>query len=218
MNSITIVVASYNYGMFAAQAIDSVLSQTRRADDVIFLDDCSDEGDIGCDVARKYRTRTIRRERNMGIIDNYNDVLFNHINTEKVMFLAADDYINPLYLEKMDLGVDIISCDITLVGSEASKIPLGKRQEYKDGYWIWRFSQENKNINRANFIHGSSIYNVKLARELGGYESRKGRVRVRLEEDWMLFKKMINAGGIHVHIPMPLLFYRKWRWNNNGVY
>jgi len=209
-NGITVVIASYNYGHLIAQCIESVLAQTIKPTRILVVDDGSSDNTV--EIANKYGLEVIQRKNNLGVIENYNDVLFNHIKTKKVMFLGGDDYLNPQYLEKMNLDYDIVSCDITLVGPYAHKVRKGMRTEFKDGYWIWRFQPTN--ILRKNYIHGSSVFNAELAKRVGGYEAMRNR-KMKKEEDWKCWRKMIGAGGTHFHVPVNLLFYRQHAFNNN---
>ena len=216
MPSITAVITSYGYRDFLAQAIDSVLSQTVIPDDILVVDDGKHDG--CAEVARRHKLRYIERENNLGIIKNYNDILYNHVHTENMFILAADDYINPLYVEKMNVeGYDIISCDITLIGEYAFKSTFRKRNSCKDGYYIWNF-KPGRSIFHANYIHGSSIYNVEKAKEVG-YSGIRGKTEGRrFQEDWMLYRGMIKNGAKHLHISEPLLYYRRHRININGMY
>jgi glycosyltransferase involved in cell wall biosynthesis len=216
---ITVSIMSYRYGHLIAQAIESILSQTQLPSHVIIVDDGA--GDVA-PVAQKYLpdfqrldvdARLIDRGRNLGIVDNFNDVLLNAVQTPRVMFLGADNYLRPDALERLSkVQADIVSCDIALFGAEAANFAAKvKAREMRDGYHIWRFVKGD--IRRANYIHGSSLYNAELAKRFGYRASGHWYT----EEDWMLFRAMLAAGATHAHVPEPLLFYRRHRLNYHPV-
>lgn len=219
--TITVVIASYKYGHLAGHAIDSVFSQIWPADQIIFVDDDSCEEystlqGVWDNYGNIKNFDSIVRESNMGIIDNFNDILFHHVKTDYVMFLGADNWLRPDALEQMRFkvlheGADIVSSDIALVGTEVEQFRKGLNTSYENGYHVWKFQYGD--IEVGNFIHGSSLYNVKLAREVGGYEANpKGN---HTEEDWMLWRKMIRAGATYFLVREPLLYYRRHKNNFN---
>lgn len=213
---ITVCIMSYRYGHLIAQAIESILSQTQLPSHVVIVDD--GVGDVA-PVAQKYiadfrqlgiETIMVDRERNLGIVDNFNDILINSVHTPRVIFLGADNYLRPDALEILSkVKADIVSYDIALFGAEAVKFAaVAGATEVKDGYHIWRFSKGD--INLENYIHGSSLYNAEIAKRYGYKASGNF---LYSEEDWMLFRAMLAGGASHVHVPEPLLFYRRHKMN-----
>lgn len=184
---LTVVITSYRYGHLAAQAIESVLSQTLRPEVVRLYDD----GVGDCEHLRKLypEVEIIKRHRNLGIVNNFNLAL-DKVTTDRVMFLGADNWLDPTAIEKMtDTKEDIVSCDAWITG---------------DGpYRRWTLPHQP---------HGSAVYNVEKAREVGGYEDSG---REHTEEDSMLFKKMMDKGATFWRVDEPLLYYRRHRFNFN---
>jgi glycosyltransferase involved in cell wall biosynthesis len=203
---ITVCIMSYGYAHLVAQAIESVLSQTKKPGEIIVVDDGKHDGVDK--VASMYGLKAIVRGKNIGIVNNFNDILMNHVKTDKVMFLGADNWLRPDALEKMETGADITSSDICLFGQEADKFcEQVSGSDLENGYHIWKFIQGN--IEECNYIHGSSLYNANLAKKFG-YEPTGNK---NSEEDWMLWKKMFKAGATHIHISEPLLYYRRHKMN-----
>ena len=203
---ITVCIMSYGYAHLAAQAIESALSQTKKPDRVLIVDDGMHDGID--EVADIYGVQDIIRPKNLGIVDNFNDILMNHVFTDKVMFLGADNYLRPDALELMDTGADIVSSDIAIFGEQSDEFAkVVNTNEKKDGYYIWRFKKGN--IGNGNYIHGSSLYNVELAKRFG-YKPSGNK---HSEEDWMLWIQMLKNGATHEHIEEPLLYYRRHRRN-----
>lgn len=176
---------SYKYGHLAAQAIESVLNQTKQFDVIRFYDDgagdCAHLPDIYPEV------EFILRPKNLGIIDNFNDAL-NRTDTEQTMFLGADNWLHPKTLELLSTAKeDVIS------------------------YPAWLVKQSDYERWEPGVPHGSSLYNVALAKKVGGYEASGNE---HTEEDSELFKKMKQAGATIGLVDIPLLFYR-WRHRRN---
>lgn len=185
--TVSCLIMSFCYGHLVCQALESVLNQTKLPDVIKVYDDGI--GDCFF-VEEKYpEIELIEREKNLGIVDNFNDAL-EHVTTDRVMFLGADNYLHPEAIELMSAKEeDIVSCDAWIVGE-------GK-------YRRWTLPTQP---------HGSAMYNVDFAREVGGYQASG---REHTEEDSELFKKMMNAGATFARVDKPLLYYRTHKWNFN---
>ena len=99
----SVIICAYNYARFLPQCLDSVMSQTRPADEVIVVDDGSTDGTSQV-VVRYAKVNYIRQERggkasafNRGIAASQGDVICH---------LDADDYWLPRKLER---SLDILS-------------------------------------------------------------------------------------------------------------
>lgn len=208
--TITVVICSYKYGHLAAQAVESVLNQTRKPDRILFVDD--GVGDCR-HIERLYpEVEFMERPENLGIVENFNDLL-NRVETDKVMFLGADNYLDLETLSVLEnFEEDIISYDIAVFGSERDYFMRTRGiTQMAHGMGLWRFQKGN--ILETNYIHGSSLYDVTKAKKVG-YKASGGQ---NTEEDWYLFKGMIQNGATHRHIPEPLLFYRRHRENFHKI-
>ena len=140
--SLSVVIVSYNYGMFAAQAIDSVLSQTKMPDRILFVDDCSAKGDIGCEVAGEFGIEVVRREVNYGVLKNFQDILFHQVTTERMIMLGADNWLRNDAVEKMSAEeADIVSTDYYATGSgvKETRIAIHPKYVYENGYYVRKF-------------------------------------------------------------------------------
>lgn len=183
---LSVNICSYKYGHLAAQAIESVLNQSVKADVIRFYDD----GAGDCKHLPKIypEVEFILRPNNLGIIDNFNDAL-DKTTTDRVMFLGADNWLHPKTFELcLERNEDIVSFDAVKIG---------------DGmYEYWHL---------ADFPHGSAMYNVELAKRFGYKHSGNEHP----EEDHELFYKMIHNGKASLYIiEQPLLNYR-WRHRLN---
>lgn len=200
--NISVVIASYKYGHLAAHAIESVLEQTYPAHTIYFVDD----GAHDCEhLVQLYpEVRFVLREKNMGIVQNFQDMLLK-VETERVMFLGADNWLRPDALEILSkYDEDIVTYDIMVVGDRKREILRRHENEctWFEGGIYW---------DRSGGHHGSMLYNTELAKKVGGYESPVGRT----VEDLVLYNKMLGAGASVAHVPEALLYYRRHRENFN---
>lgn len=183
--TVSCLIMSYRYGHLVCHALESVLSQTKKPDIIKVYDD--GVGDCFF-VEEKYpEVELIEREKNLGIVDNFNDALKN-VTTDRVLFLGADNWLEPDALELMNAtSEDIVSCDAWIIG---------------DGH--------NERWTLPYQPHGSALYNVAKAKAVGGYQASG---RENSEEDSELFKKMMDAGATFHRVDKPLLNYRRHREN-----
>lgn len=203
--TVPIVISSYKYGHLAANAIDSVLSQTRKPDKIYFVDD--GVGDCGKLVDIYPELTFILRPENLGTVKNFQDMLMR-VDTDYVMFLGADNWLRPDTLEVLTkYDQDIIGYDIYVTGSEAPIWTKKIQSKPEMGYYRWDCNGK---------YHGSCLYNVEKAKKIG-YRAIKDGLEKETQEDYYLFSNMIKQGARYKHVPEALLFYRRHRENFNPM-
>lgn len=95
--SVSVVVASYNYGRFLGECLESVVSQEGIDLEVIVVDDASTDDTpqvAAAFAARDPRVRVIRHETNRGHIATFNEGL-RAARGDYVLKLDADDLLAP---------------------------------------------------------------------------------------------------------------------------
>lgn len=207
-NKIACIIASYNYGHFLIEAIESVLKQTILPNEILISDDCSDDETriIAESYVKKYPELISynRNEKNMGIVGHFNKAI-SLTKSEYVFFLGADNRLLSNYVEECSKILDksgeiaIAYTDYALFGSRA-KLKYQtfavdrKDRVIKEVFYQILFPEfENKEdlvlvMQSGNFIHGSSMFKRKVFFEVGGY------VETTTAEDYNLFKRMIEKG------------------------
>lgn len=200
-----IVISSYKYGHLAAHAIETVLCQTRKFDKIWFVDD--GVGDCNHLFELYPQIRYIFREQNLGVVANFNNML-SMVDTDYVMFLGADNWLRPDALELLikPKQPDISMYDIVVTGELKSEI--------HQFYACWMHKHEGDYYwSRKGAHHGSMLYNVEMAKSVGGYADN--RTSSRTDEDLNLYDKLLKAGATVEHTPEGLLYYRRHNQNFN---
>jgi glycosyltransferase involved in cell wall biosynthesis len=206
---ITVVVASYRYGHLAAHCIESLLSQTKKPDKILFVDDGI--GDCSPLVSMYPEIEFILRETNLGTVNNFQDML-ERVETDYVMFLGADNWLRSDAIEKLSKADgDIVTYDMIITGQlkdEMYEQVLGHMKPDSGDYY---YSKEH-DLWKA---HGSMLYRTDLAKSVGGYRSNESQVRDgHPEEDFSLYHRMTNVLGTTVsYVPLGLLYYRRHKEN-----
>lgn len=96
LSTVAVIIPTFNHARYLADAIISVLSQTRQADEIIVVDDGSTD-DPATVVAQFQKVRLIRQD-NGGLSAARNTGLRN-CKTSHVVFLDADDRLLPTALQ-----------------------------------------------------------------------------------------------------------------------
>lgn len=221
--SISCVVASYNYGDFLIEAVESVLTQTISPDEILITDDCSDDDTqlIAQGYVKKYPNLIAynRNDENMGIVDHFNKAI-SLTNGDYVFFLGADNRLVSNYVEECAKLLDshsniaVAYTDYSYFGSRAKLTYDKVISERKGGVVLntlykVKFPEfdENKQlveeIKKINFIHGSSMYKRKVFDEVGGY------VKSLKAEDYNFFKRVVEKGYMAKKVTNTNLEYRQ---------
>ena len=199
-SSVSLIIPNYNYGRLAAEAIESALAQTVPPNEILFIDDCSQDNSMEVVERYKDRIQVVRNEKNLGIIDNFNKAV-SLTSGDYICFLGADNRFRSDYVERCKLlldvypGAAIVYTNVVFFGLRAEivavKLGIDALPNSKDMF-LWRFPEFNEGardrLKYGNFIHGSSMYRRQAFHEVGGY------VKSEKPEDHNLFFSMVEKG------------------------
>ena len=125
--TISVIITNYNYEQFVGDAIDSVLGQTRPADEIIVLDDGSTDGSrdrissYGDSIRTIYQPNEgIKAISNTGYATS-SGALVIYLDADDVLYPGALDFVERAY----EPGVAKIQFDLDVVDSKLK--PLGRR-------------------------------------------------------------------------------------------
>ena len=202
--TLTVIIASYRYGHLAGHCIDTVISQSRKPEQILFVDDgigdCNHLPDIYPEV------KFVMRPHNVGTVYNFHDML-GRVKTSHYMILGADNWLRQDALEILtEKEADIISYDIAIVGEHAKQFANRVNAPKEKEFYHW---------SRKDGHHGSMIWNTDKAKKFGYTKAHNKKTKTL--EDQTLYDNMINDGASYLHIPEPLLYYRRHRENHNGI-
>jgi glycosyltransferase involved in cell wall biosynthesis len=165
--TVAVAVACYNQGHFLAQALASILAQSRPADEIILVDDGST--DDTAQVAARYPSVRYIRQRNGGLSAARNTALAS-TEAELILFLDADDCLAPEALA---------SAVARLVADRRLAFVYGGYREVDVDLTTLSVHQARHSDNPfddllslGNFIamHGTVLYDAARLRESGGFD------------------------------------------------
>jgi len=185
--TVGVVITTCNHARFLGDALHSVCAQTHAADDIVVVDDGSEDnpGDV---VARFPGVRCIRQD-NRGLAAARNTGL-TALSTRYVIFLDADDRLEPR----------AIAAGLACFGRvpDSGFVYGGHVFIDRDGNKTGeRFEPPGKSpylhLLRRNFIgmHGTVMYRRDLLEAAGGFDER-----LRRGEDYDLYLRMVRRHPI----------------------
>lgn len=114
---ISIIIPVYNVEDYIRPCLDSILAQTYTNFEAILVDDGSKDGSgrICDEYAEKDSRFVVVHKENEGVA-KARMTAFEHSKGELITFIDSDDYVSPLYLEKLakpiiEEDADMVSCD-----------------------------------------------------------------------------------------------------------
>ncbi len=195
----SILIAAYQASATIAEAVESALSQTVPAHEVIVVDDGSTDGTP--DALEPYRDRvTLIRQENRGPAAARN-VGIRLATGDFISILDADDVYEPARLEALtELAgarpdLDILMTDLhlevdsELVGRFSEKTPFA-------------VAEQNLAIFERCFLAEPAIRREALI-AIGGFDES-----LLIGEDWECWIRLLHAGSAAGFVDMPLVRYR----------
>ena len=107
MASLTVIVPNYNHAKYLPESLDSILRQTRPAEELIVIDDASTDDSAAVIRSKLHNVRYARFEqnvRNVGYIASVNR-LIGTVRSDVLFFASADDVFYPSLFE---IGMNLL--------------------------------------------------------------------------------------------------------------
>lgn len=193
------VIRCHNYGRFLAEAVESVVAQSRAADEIVVVDDGSTDGtgDVLARLAEVYpQLASLRRHPARGPAASFNDGVAASPG-DLVVALDADDRLGPGYLEALaealrDPSVSIAYCGKRTFGAERADEPAKP------------FDVDE--LLRENMINVSAMFRRSVFEATGGFRPDFDDLGL---EDWEFWVHAVERGATAVAVNGPWLEYRR---------
>lgn len=135
--TLSVVLGVYNKELYLAEALESLLMQSRQPDEIIIVDDASTDGSL--QILEKYsehhtHIKLYRHERNMGAVATYNHAI-NISNGTHLYLMGADDLIRHDFFA-LGMKLAAIFPAAGLVTSDPSYLDedSGQIRDYKNNF------------------------------------------------------------------------------------
>lgn len=184
---VSVVIPNFQYRDFVGKAIESCLSQTYPAHEIIVVDDGSHDDSVA--VIAKYPVKLIQTQ-NHGVACARNEGAKNATG-DYLLFLDADDEISPDYIEKCINNLDgVVYTDIQFIGNAnfVNSQPDYTPEEMKK----WQIVPST-----------CALIDRHIWELVGGFDNQE------IYEDWGFWLRVSQQGFNFKHIKEPLFKYRK---------
>lgn len=215
MPLVSFIVISYKHEKYIADCMESILAQTYRNIEILYLDDASGDGTFqkSCEYRQRLeekfpRTEFIENVQNKGLVANLNALI--RMSTGKyIKFLAADDFMLTDGIEKMviametERGYDMVYSN-GVVGDEETRFPYGRVEQNKLIYQEIPLCNTNlfNALYERDFILAPGVMIRRNVYErIGLYDQEIG------VEDWDYYLRIAKDGVIG-YIHEPTVMYR----------
>jgi glycosyltransferase involved in cell wall biosynthesis len=200
---ISVIIPTYNYGRFIAEAILSALSQTLPVSEIVVVDDGSTDDTraiverVGANVKYVHQpNRGVCAARNLGVRESTGEI---------IAFLDADDVWGPTKLEKQvsrlnaDTEIGLVHCGIREFEDETNRTLRLFVEGIEEGAAESLLLFERPLVN----VSGSVIITTRKAFEtVGGFDTR-----MKVSEDWDFCYRVARRFKV-AFVAEPLVNYR----------
>ena len=194
---VSVVIPCFNYGRFLPEALNSIQRQTLQDYEIILIEGGSTD-ETTADIVRAAEAPRLRkifqpRPTRVGV----NRLAGIESSRGKyVVFLDADDLLEPTYLEKAVMALELTGVDLAY--------PSVQMFDRKDTVWETADEFTLENIAKVNNIATVAAFRVETWRTLKlGYG-----IHVNFVEDWDFWLRFAERGARGWKIHQPLMRYR----------
>ena len=163
---VSVITVVFNGEKYLEETIQSVINQTYDNFEYILIDGGSTDGTV--DIIRKYEEKIMYwvSERDRGIYDAWNKGLLV-AKGDWIMFLGADDTLEPKAVEKYVNFIIDIPQDLEYISSKVNLIDKSKHYLKTIGKpWKWETFRRYMNV-----AHVASLHNKSLFEKYGNFDT-----------------------------------------------
>lgn len=209
---LSVIIPNYNYEQFLHKRIISVIHQTVKPDEIIFLDDNST--DNSCSLAHALLSNSgisfqiIKNASNSGSVFSQWEKGVNAAKGDIVWIAEADDYADSRFLELLlpafsNSDVSLAYCESALINEEGTVFTKTKYRDLHNtivpGKWINEYTNSGPDEIRSNLCIRNTIPNV------SGVLLKKSAVNAvlpipknfKLSGDWYAYIEILKNGAIY---------------------
>lgn len=222
---ISVLMPTYNYGDFIAQAIESVLAQTFTHFELIISDNASTDATeqlVRRYAARDTRVRYFRNQTNLGLSKNFNlSHSRAHPESRYLIGLPADDWWDERLLEKLYNAArrhpeaSLVHCDALRVEADGAVI-----NRFTDLCHLLPAPGLHRDLDKLfynNYIpFQACLVDRQLQRHLWATPAIYDP-EVPHANDWYLWLQLLCRGARAYYLPEPLARFRKHPRANTTV-
>jgi glycosyltransferase involved in cell wall biosynthesis len=229
-NPITVsaIIPNYNYKKYLGGRLSSILRQTKSVEEIIFLDDCSQDGSL--DYARSVLSQTnipvtiLANNKNTGKVAAQWKNGIDAACSQYVWIAEADDYCEPILNQELSrlasahsaLGLSIIYCQSYMcdssgnIGSTYYGYYAGIEgihgQIFKDEFVLGGSDFISNYLAVTNVIPNSSA--CLLAKQILVELDWSELLSYKYSADWIAYLRLAQCGTI-AFTPKPLNYHRR---------
>jgi glycosyltransferase involved in cell wall biosynthesis len=219
---VSVVVPNFNYEKFLGERLTSILDQTYRDFELIFLDDASPDGSVAY-VRRVFGDRIDRIEVNQKNSGNP-FVQWNRgvklARGEFVWIAEADDYCSPLFLQRMLSAIEqsprigLAYCMTVPVDTESKILNANFHLEYLADigadHWRHDFVANGQQEIHSYLSQKNTITNVSgvLFRRDAYLKSGPAFEKLRMCGDWLTYLQVLREWDV-AFVSEPMNFHRQ---------
>ncbi|PWH12716.1 MAG: glycosyltransferase family 2 protein [Anaerolineae bacterium] len=220
--TVSIIIPNYNYSRFLDERFRSVLAQTYRDYEIIFLDDASTDNSVEL-IREKYSSYVTRLEINPSnsgspFVQWNKGVRLSR--GEYIWIAEADDTCAPDFLERAvsilrnNPSVGLVYCHTLPINTEGQILTEHFYLNYVadlDAFrWTSDFQNDGKSEVREYLCLKNTITNVSgvLFRRSAYIKAGYAPEAMRMCGDWMFYCRLLRYDGI-AYISIPLNFHRQ---------
>lgn len=195
---VSIVTPYYNSGKHFEETYNCVINQSFETFEWIIVDDGSTDSDSVKELERLAATdrRIFVYHKENGGQSKAKNYAIQKSNTDVIVFLDADDLIEPFYIEYLYRGLE----NHPKAGWSYMDLVGFGAVEY---VWCKKFSSGRMTFN--NILVNSAAFRKSCLEKVGWFPE----VEKYYDEDWALYLKLLAAQVHPVHIPVIGFWYRK---------